>query len=122
MGTQNLNNYNFNRIDAKLNYSSYYDFFLVSDEKDFNTEALISKSGKEWEFYFYEQSAYNGAIYNDEIPSKLLYSKKLKSISLTTIVREKGIKEINFMSIDVEGLDLNVLQSFFIKSSYHFLK
>lgn len=42
MGTQNLNNYNFNRLDAKLNYSSYYDFFLVSDEKDFNTEVVWS--------------------------------------------------------------------------------
>ena len=44
MGTQNLNNYNFNRIDAKLNYSSYYDFFLVSDEKDFNTEVVWSNN------------------------------------------------------------------------------
>ena len=42
MGTQNLNNYNFNRIDAKLNYSSYYDFFLTSDEKDFNSEVVWS--------------------------------------------------------------------------------
>jgi hypothetical protein len=42
MGTQNLNNYNFNKIDAKLNYSSYYDFFLTSDEKDFNSEVVWS--------------------------------------------------------------------------------
>ena len=42
MGTQNLNNYNFNRLDAKLNYSSYHDFFLASDEKDFNTEVVWS--------------------------------------------------------------------------------
>ena len=41
MGTQNLNNYNYNRIDAKLNYSSYYDFFLVADERDFNTEVDV---------------------------------------------------------------------------------
>ena len=33
MGTQNLNNYYFNRLDAKINYSSYYDIFLASDEK-----------------------------------------------------------------------------------------
>ena len=42
MGTQNLNNYNFNKIDAKLDYCSYYDFFLASDEKDFNSEVVWS--------------------------------------------------------------------------------
>ena len=42
MGTQNLNNYYFNRLDVKLNYSAYYDFFLASDEKDFNREVVYS--------------------------------------------------------------------------------
>ena len=44
MGTQNLNNYYFNRLDVKLNYSSYYDFFLASDEKDFNREVVYSNN------------------------------------------------------------------------------
>jgi len=44
MGTQNLNNYYFNRLDVKLNYSSYYDFFLSSDEKDFNREVVYSNN------------------------------------------------------------------------------
>jgi len=39
---QNLLNYFFNKIDAKLNYSSYYDFFLASDEKDYNSEVIFS--------------------------------------------------------------------------------
>ena len=42
MGTQNLNNYYFNRLDVKLNYSAYYDFFLASDENDFNREVVYS--------------------------------------------------------------------------------
>tara|TARA_R100000664_G_scaffold34218_1_gene55193 strand:- start:5798 stop:8386 length:2589 start_codon:yes stop_codon:yes gene_type:complete len=42
MGPQNLNNYYFNRLDAKLNYSAYYDFFLAADERDFNTEVVYS--------------------------------------------------------------------------------
>ena len=42
MGTQNLNNYYFNRLDAKINYSSYYDLFLAADEKDFNQQVIYS--------------------------------------------------------------------------------
>ena len=42
MGTQNLNNFYFNKIDTKLNYSSYYDIFLASDEKDFKTDVVWS--------------------------------------------------------------------------------
>jgi len=42
MGTQNLNNFYFNKLDVKLNYSSYYDFFLASDANDFNHEVVYS--------------------------------------------------------------------------------
>ena len=42
MGTQNLNNYYFNKLEAKLNYSSYYDFFLASDERDYKSEVIWS--------------------------------------------------------------------------------
>ena len=42
MGTQNLNNFYFNRLDSKLDYSSYYDIFLASDEKDFNSDVIWS--------------------------------------------------------------------------------
>lgn len=42
MGPQNLNNYYFNKLDARLDYSSYYDFFLVADEKNYNSEVIYS--------------------------------------------------------------------------------
>ena len=42
MGTQNLNNFYFNKLDSKINYSEYYDLFLASDEKDFNTDVVWS--------------------------------------------------------------------------------
>jgi len=42
MGTQNLNNFYFNKLDTKINYSEYYDLFLASDEKDFNTDVVWS--------------------------------------------------------------------------------
>ena len=44
MGPQNLNNYYSNRLDVKLDYTSYYDFFLVADERDFNREVVYSKN------------------------------------------------------------------------------
>ena len=44
MGTQNLNNYYFNKLDTKLDYSSYYDLYLASDEKDYKTEVIWSTS------------------------------------------------------------------------------
>ncbi len=42
MGPQNLNNYYFNKLDARLDYSSYYDIFLTSDERDYNREVVFS--------------------------------------------------------------------------------
>ena len=42
MGTQNILNYYGNRLDAKLSYSSYYDFYLASDEDNFNREVVYS--------------------------------------------------------------------------------
>jgi len=42
MGPQNLNNYYFNKLDVRLDYSSYYDFFLAADERDYNEEVIYS--------------------------------------------------------------------------------
>ena len=44
MGTQNLNNFYFKRLDTKLNYSEYYDIFLASDERDFNQQVVYSNN------------------------------------------------------------------------------
>jgi hypothetical protein len=43
MATQNINNFYFNKLDAKLDFSSYHDFFLASDERDYNWEVVYSK-------------------------------------------------------------------------------
>ena len=42
MGTQNLNNYYFNKVGTKISYDSYYDIFLASDEKDYNMDVVYS--------------------------------------------------------------------------------
>lgn len=83
----------------------------VVRKNDINIEALISDSMKEMEYFCYESSAYNGCIKRDYVPSKLLYSKKIQAVTLTSILAKLEIDKINFLSIDVEGLDLMVLKS-----------
>ena len=41
---QNINNYYFNKLDARLDFSSYYDFFIASDENDFNWDVVYSNN------------------------------------------------------------------------------
>ena len=42
MPAQNINNYYFNKLDGQLNYSSYFDITLASDEKDYDDEVIFS--------------------------------------------------------------------------------
>ena len=44
MGTQNLNNHSFKKVEAKISYDSYYDLFLASDETDYNTQVVHSNN------------------------------------------------------------------------------
>jgi len=43
MSSQNINNYNFNRYDIRLDYSSYFDLTIASDERDYDEEVVFSK-------------------------------------------------------------------------------
>ena len=36
MASQNINNYNFNRYDIRLDDSSYFDLTIASDERDYD--------------------------------------------------------------------------------------
>jgi hypothetical protein len=44
MPSQNINNYYFNRYDIKLDYSSYFDLTLASDERDYDEEVVFSNN------------------------------------------------------------------------------
>lgn len=85
-------------------------------KRDKNILALIHNIEKELEFYFYENPAYNGCIYQENIPSRLMYIKKLKSTTLNALLANENLKKINFLSIDVEGNDRNVLSSLDLKN------
>ena len=43
MASQNINNYNFNRYDIRLDSSSYFDLTIASDERDYDDEVVFSK-------------------------------------------------------------------------------
>ena len=43
MASQNINNYNFNRYDIRLDDSSYFDLTIASDERDYDEEVVFSK-------------------------------------------------------------------------------
>jgi len=41
MASQNINNYNFNRYDIRLDSSSYFDLTIASDERDYDEEVVF---------------------------------------------------------------------------------
>lgn len=82
---------------------------------DINIEAGISDMEGEMKFYMFKSTSYNTfnsqivkeiAKYTDLLDSKTIYVKKL-----STVLNYYPINEIDFFSIDVEGLDFNVLKS-----------
>ncbi|MEM4360234.1 MAG: FkbM family methyltransferase [Candidatus Bilamarchaeaceae archaeon] len=84
-------------------------------KRDKNILAFISNEEREFDFYIYEKSPYSSCFYRSDIPSKIKKIKKVKSVRLEKIFEQEKIKNINFLSIDTEGNDFNVLLSFDIK-------
>jgi len=87
--------------------------------RDINLEIAISKNNKELDYYAFNEPAFNGFLKNDSVEKikkdgfKLLFSKKIITKTLAEVLNLylKDESKIDFMSIDVEGLDLEVLQS-----------
>lgn len=79
--------------------------------RDINICALINDEDKIFDYYLFKNPAYNGIFNNGKVPSQLVESKKVKSQTLTEILRINNVNEIEFLSIDVEGNELNVLKS-----------
>ena len=43
MPGQNINNYNFNKLDARLSEQKYFDITLSSDKEGYDSESIFSK-------------------------------------------------------------------------------
>ncbi len=94
--------------------------FNVVRKRDINLEVAISNIEKDLIYYIFDEPAING--FSKEIsqdreknsPYKLIDQIKIKTETLAGILSKclpLEVKKIDFMSIDVEGLDLEVLKS-----------
>lgn len=84
-------------------------------KRDKNILAFIHNVEKDIDYYFYQNPAYNGNTYNNNLPSKLIKTKKMKTLTLDKILQLEKFEQINFLSIDTEGNELNVLNSINLK-------
>jgi hypothetical protein len=87
--------------------------------RDINIEVPISNFSEELTYYAFDEPALNGLIKDladlrvKNKAGKILFTKKMNTSTLSEILDKYLPKNtvIDFMSIDVEGLDLNVLES-----------
>lgn len=89
--------------------------FRMQRKRDTNIETGVSDIEEILNFYIFKESSYN--TFNEELVDgikKVSLLKDVKKISvkpLSSILSQLNITSIDFMSVDVEGLDLNVLKS-----------
>lgn len=84
--------------------------------KDINIEAGVSATAQTLTYYMFEEAAYNGfdrTIAENNRSSKLSGKIKIKTLPLSSLLDNylPLNQVISFLSVDVEGLDLEVLQS-----------
>ena len=92
--------------------------FKKSRKKDINVKAAVSNSSNQKLYYIFEDGAFNTISDNNAKrvittrQSKIVKKSKIKTYTLRFIL-EKYIKDkkIDYMNIDVEGSELDVLKS-----------
>ena len=104
-----------NGINIDIDYSAI-DSFNFLRSKDTNIEIAVSDTIGNSDLFFY----HNRAAKNTLSKEKGLDAKQIRSIKTTTlnkIIEESIYKDqkINFLTIDVEGFELNVLRGFDFK-------
>ena len=97
-------------INVDLDFGAI-DMFNFFRNEDTNIHAAVSNSTDEKNLYFFHnRSAINTLCKESGINSKEI--KKIKTITLNKVIEnsEYKNKEIDFLSIDVEGSEIDVLQ------------
>jgi len=87
--------------------------------RDFNLEIPINSKEEELTYYIFNDPALNGfskdlsLLRNQSSDYKIIKSVNMKTRTLSSVLEEylSGGQKINLLSIDVEGLDLEVLKS-----------
>ena len=97
-------------IDLDFNSIDLFNFFR---KKDFNINAAVSNKNEEKDLYFFHnRSAINTLSKESGLKAKEI--RKIKSRTLNDIIENSPYKDkkINYLSIDVEGHELSVLNGF----------
>jgi len=97
-------------IDLDFNTIDMFNFFR---KKDLNIQAAVSDKEEEHDlFFFHNRSAIN--TLSSQSGTKAKEVRKIQTRSLNNIIENSIFKDkkINFVSIDVEGFELNVLKGF----------
>ena len=97
-------------IDLDFNTIDMFNFFR---KKDLNIQAAISDKEEERDlFFFHNRSAVN--TLSKESGSRAKEIRKINTKTLNNIIENSRFRgrKINFVSIDVEGFELNVLNGF----------
>lgn len=89
--------------------------FQKQRKRDINIHTGVGDSEGILKFYTFKESSYNtfdeNRIDKIEKVSELLDVQEIRVQTLCSILNQQKVTTIDFMSIDVEGLDLNVLKS-----------
>ena len=107
-------------IDLDSHIIEMFNYFRP---KDYNVNSAVSNSKEETDLFFYhERSAINTIskeVHNSR-KNKAIEIKKIRSNTLDSVIKDSPYfdKKINFLSIDVEGNELNVLKGFNLKKYY----
>jgi len=100
-------------IDLDFNAIDMFNYFRPNDDNQLI--ALASKKGESDLFFFHNRAAKNTLNKINGRGAKFV--KKIKTDTLDNIIKQSklSIKKIDFLSIDVEGNELEVLKGFNIK-------
>jgi FkbM family methyltransferase len=102
-------------INIDIDFSSI-DIFNFFRSDDVNLEIGVSNTKGESDLYFFHNRAAKNTL-SKELGSEAKNIKKINTNTLNNIIEDSKFanKKINYLSIDVEGYELKVLQGFDLK-------
>jgi FkbM family methyltransferase len=100
-------------IDLDFNSIDMFNFFRP---KDINKQCALSNTVEETELYFYHNRAAKNTI-SKAFGHDAVTVRNIKTNTLNNIIDDENLNNqvIDFLSIDVEGNELNVLKGFNLK-------
>lgn len=84
--------------------------FKTTRDRDINLQLVVG-DGNTKLYRKFQEGAYNTCNDNYVVSSDFIKAIPCKTYRLSEILKAHNVRQIDFMSIDVEGMDLEVLQS-----------